>query len=633
MDNGYKRTKRYCVGFILSVTLCPLPFTLSFTPSTARASGEIAFVRAPETMPEGDDVTIIVSASSRETNIDRTLALEYPAGWKFQRAWRVEAGSNQSVNLPSFQEFNNLLSVESGDQAIVLADNSNDFDPDAAGIAYFVVFSTRPVAEKKTTEVATVKAALIERTDPDAQPEIDPKTKRTIPTIRDWRMTFPSRYDFSFSEITSKKLVASLTIEKVPKVQRALVLDGSKCAIANLQGRPELLSNYFEHPFSMQCWFRTNRQEQKLVRLLSANGNELQIMIGSLGQPSCVLVGRETRTLLANRAIANDGAWHYLVFSKDSAGTIRIFIDAQPPAMGHVSSAIFDSVIGLAIGDTSESRKEFSIDELRLIKGASTDPDEFTRNMMIAFRDTSHRAFGIFHFDDFGSAARSSVIETSPMYFALDTCAIIRETSSPVSSEPAILTAELFSPTKVGISWQTSSELGVKQYVLERRVGTYGPFEKALTIEAKHGIKVPKRGQSVISRSMYHVSEELPMLNGDIDLYYRVAILGFNEKEAPIYTIPVKLEYAPDRDVFVEQNEPNPFNTTTTVAFRLTKPETVRLSIFDMIGREVTVLEDSKLAPGRHSYELDATNWPRGIYFYKVKTSSATVTRKMVLLK
>ncbi len=294
---------------------------------------------------------------------------------------------------------------------------------------------------------------------------------------------------------------------------------------------------------------------------------------------------------------------------------------------------MFGDIINMAIGDSSKKSKDFSLDELQLLKGAYRDVAEFEKGMIMAYHDTGRRAFAVFHFDDFGGIAKSSVSETAPMYFSLDSSATIRETTSPVEAEPGTLTAELLSPTRVAIAWHTSSELGIKQYVLQRRIGPYGPFEKVLSIDAKHGIKTPKRGQPIASIASYHASEELPKLNGDIDLYYRIELIGFGEKEQPIYTYPVKLEYAPNRDIFVEQNEPNPFSATTSIAFRLTKPEAVQLSIFDMIGRQVAVLVDERLDAGRHVYDLDATSWPPGIYFYKVKTGTAIITRKMVLLK
>ncbi len=602
-------------------------------PSRVFAYGEIALVRSAEEIPDGDDITVIVSASARETDIDRTLAIEFPAGWKMKRAWRVEAGSDHAVNLAPFAEVTSLVVKEPGREAVALADYSSDFDPDADGIAYFIVFSTKPVAGKAASESVVVKAALIERTNPDAPPEIDPKTKKRIPANHEWRMTFPSRYDFSFAEITSKRLMTSIELKRTPKTSRTLVIDGTKYADANFHGRPELLRDFFQHPFSIECWIRTNGFEQNLLQMQSEDSSEVRLMVGLLGQPTLELSGTKRHVILTSHAMANDGAWHNLVLSNDSLGNIRLFVDAQPPVMTHVALPMFGDIFNITIGDSSKTNKDFSMDELQLLKGAYRDPAEFERGMIMSYRDTSHRAFAVFHFDDFSGSARSSVVETAPLYFTLDSSAFLRETTSPVESEPATLTAELLSPTKVSINWRTSSELGIKQYALERRIGAYGPFEKVLFIEAKHGMKTLKRGQPIVSSASYHASEELPKLNGDIDLFYRVALVGFGEKEPPIYTYPVKLEYAPNRDIFVEQNEPNPFNPTTSIAFRLTKPETVHLSIFDMIGREVAVLADTKLEPGRHVYDLDATNWPQGIYFYKVKTVDVTVTRKMVLLR
>jgi hypothetical protein len=631
VDNGYTRTQRYWLGFILSVTLYPLPLTLS--PVTARASGEIAFVRAPEQIPAGDDITILVSASARETDIDRTLAVEYPESWKFKRAWRVEAGSDHAVKLAAFAEVTALLLKESGHAALALADYSEDFDPDADGIAYFIVFATNPLGGNAASKSVTVKAALIERTNPDAPTEIDPKTKKPVPVNMNWRMTFPSRYDFSFNEITSKRFMASVEMERVPRASRALVMDGGKHAVAEFHGRPELLQGYFQHPFSVQLWFRTMGYEQNLLRMQSEDSSEIRLVIGLLGQVSLDLGGTRPHVLLASRSVSNDGAWHNLVLSKDSVGNLRLFVDAGPPATGHASASFFKNISSLAVGDSTKTNNDFSIDELRLLKSPYRDASEFQRDIATSYRDTAHRAFAVFHFDDYGATARSSVSETAPMSFSLDSDAYVRETTSPVAPEPATLDAELLSPTRVSLAWNVESELGVKQYTLERRAGPDSPFEKVLSIEAKHGMKTAKRGQSIISRATYRASEDLPAFNGDIDLFYRIAILGFNDKEPPVYTVPVKLEYAPNRDVFVEQNEPNPFDTATAIAFRLTKPETVRLSIFDMMGREVAVLVDEKLAAGRHAYDLDAANWPPGIYFYKVKTAAATVTRKMVLLK
>ena len=608
----------------------------------ARATGEIAFVRAPEEIPEGDDITIIISASARETNVDRTLAIDYPASWKLKRAYRVEAGSDHTVRLQSSGEVRGLFSKEPGHDVIALADLSDDFDPDAEGIAYFVVFSTKPLPGTKPDQTSIVKAALVERTSPDASPEIDPKTKRPKPINRDWRMVFPPKYEFSFAGITTKRLVATVRLERITMSSRALVVEGHKDATAILHTKPEILEEYFRHPFSIEFWFRTTGVQQSFLRFQLSDSGELRLGTGLLGQP-LLTEALKNRTIESSRAIVNDGVWHNLVLSWDSVGKLRMFVDAGPPAIVDVPKGLFHNVFSIGVGNPA-SDNDFSIDELRLMRVAYRDPPEFEKKIATAERDTSHDAQAIFHFDEFGQTARSSVSlltnitsenkeEFVPLFFTLDSGARLQETSSPVQLDPIMLSVDLISPTQVGISWKTTSELGIKQFRLERRIGTFGAFEKVLTVDARHGMKVPKRGQSIVSRNNYSAQEDLPKLNGDIELYYRLAVVGFNEKEPSFYSVPIKLEYGADRDVFVEQNQPNPFNPMTVIAFRLAKPEVVRLSVFDIIGREVTLLFSGKLDAGRHTYSLDATNWPGGIYFYKVKTARTTITRKMVLAK
>jgi hypothetical protein len=612
----------------------------AIVPVKANATGEIAFVRAPEEIPEGDDITVIISASARETGIDRTLAIDYPASWKLKRAYRVEAGSDHTVRLQSNGEVRGLFAKEPNRDVIALADLSDDFDPDADGIAYFIVFSTKQLPGSNPDQTSTVKAGLVERTSPNAPPVIDSKTKKPKPINMNWWMVFPPKYEFSFAGITTKRLVATVRLDRITRNSRALAVEGHKDAVATLHTKPEILEEYFSHPFSVGFWFRTTGVQQSFLRFGYSGGGELRLGTGLLGEPLLMV---KNKVVISPRTIVNDGAWHNLVLSCDSGGKLRMFIDAESPVIIDGPKGVFHKVSSIEIGNPA-SDNDFSIDELRLMRGAYHDPLEFENRIATAERDTSHDAEAIFHFDEFGQVARSSVPlltkvapedkgEFIPVFFALDSGARLQETSSPVQLDPVMLSVDLNSSTQVGISWKTTSELGIKQFRLERRIGTYGAFEKVLAVEAKHGMKAPKRGQSVVSRNNYSAQEDLPKLNGDIELYYRLAVVGFNEKESPYYSIPVKLEYGADRDVFVEQNQPNPFNPMTVIAFRLTKPETIRLSVFDIIGREVALLFNGKLDAGRHAYSLDATNWPGGIYFYKVKTSQTTITRKMVLAK
>lgn len=81
------------------------------------------------------------------------------------------------------------------------------------------------------------------------------------------------------------------------------------------------------------------------------------------------------------------------------------------------------------------------------------------------------------------------------------------------------------------------------------------------------------------------------------------------------------------------QNFPNPFNPTTTIAFDLPRADHVRLSIFNVLGRQVATLVDERLGAGSHEAVWDAADAATGIYFYRLSTGAFSTTRKMVLVK
>jgi len=88
----------------------------------------------------------------------------------------------------------------------------------------------------------------------------------------------------------------------------------------------------------------------------------------------------------------------------------------------------------------------------------------------------------------------------------------------------------------------------------------------------------------------------------------------------------------PDRTELL-QNYPNPFNPLTNVDFRLTIGGPVKVNVVDLLGREVSVLVNQVLAPGVYHFRWDASAFPSGVYFYRLKAGSFTQTKRMVLLK
>ncbi|MDZ4711827.1 MAG: T9SS type A sorting domain-containing protein [bacterium] len=81
------------------------------------------------------------------------------------------------------------------------------------------------------------------------------------------------------------------------------------------------------------------------------------------------------------------------------------------------------------------------------------------------------------------------------------------------------------------------------------------------------------------------------------------------------------------------QNYPNPFNPVTNIKFDIAKSSFTNIIIFDMLGKEVATLVNENLSPGSYQYNFDASNYPSGIYYYKIKTDSYTEIKKMMLIK
>lgn len=81
------------------------------------------------------------------------------------------------------------------------------------------------------------------------------------------------------------------------------------------------------------------------------------------------------------------------------------------------------------------------------------------------------------------------------------------------------------------------------------------------------------------------------------------------------------------------QNYPDPFNPVTVIIFDLPEPGDVRLAIYNTLGQEAAVLVNSRYEAGSYSVRWDASNYPSGVYFYKISAGAFSYVRKMVLIK
>ena len=87
------------------------------------------------------------------------------------------------------------------------------------------------------------------------------------------------------------------------------------------------------------------------------------------------------------------------------------------------------------------------------------------------------------------------------------------------------------------------------------------------------------------------------------------------------------------REYKLAQNYPNPFNPTTTIDYSIKSSGLVTIKVFDMLGKEVTLLVNKIQEAGNYSVEFNASNLPSGIYVYRLTSGSFVATKKLILLR
>jgi hypothetical protein len=83
----------------------------------------------------------------------------------------------------------------------------------------------------------------------------------------------------------------------------------------------------------------------------------------------------------------------------------------------------------------------------------------------------------------------------------------------------------------------------------------------------------------------------------------------------------------------LHQNYPNPFNPNTTIKFDLPRTSHVRLTVFDILGREVSGLVNERRDPGVHQVIFDGSNLASGVYIYRLQAEDFVSTKKMLVVK
>jgi hypothetical protein len=146
-----------------------------------------------------------------------------------------------------------------------------------------------------------------------------------------------------------------------------------------------------------------------------------------------------------------------------------------------------------------------------------------------------------------------------------------------------------------------------------------GASRLRLTFDVPDGLNIPSDIELV----------SVSALSSSLALLTPTARLDVNRltdlPDAPAADRPMRLELHP--------NHPNPFNPTTLLRYDVAEDGWVRLSVFDLAGREIMVLADGHHAVGAHVLRFDASELASGVYVCRLQSESETRIRKITLIQ
>lgn len=116
------------------------------------------------------------------------------------------------------------------------------------------------------------------------------------------------------------------------------------------------------------------------------------------------------------------------------------------------------------------------------------------------------------------------------------------------------------------------------------------------------------------------------------DAYNRV--LALKELRLGVQTSIVEEEIANSLPSTFELGAyPNPFNPSTTVSVSLGQAEALKIDVFNAMGQRMVTVGEQRLTAGTHQVQIEASNWPSGLYLIRASTPTRSRVIKVTLMK
>ncbi len=186
-------------------------------------------------------------------------------------------------------------------------------------------------------------------------------------------------------------------------------------------------------------------------------------------------------------------------------------------------------------------------------------------------------------------------------------------------SKPQLYKIELVNNNYPKITWFERREPDLVKYYIYRKSGISGAWNQIS--ETSQNVHEYTDQTAVGDTVFYKIQSQDNQ--GKLSCFSDEVSIGDGRPTPPVKVYTFSLD----------QNYPNPFNPVTSISFSLPKQSFVKLKVYNVLGAEVADIFEGVLSAGKHEFRWNGTNYPSGVYFYRLETPGLTLSRKMVFAK
>lgn len=436
-----------------------------------------------------------------------------------------------------------------------------------------------------------------------------------------WKSTDPPDAR-DFADIVDERLVRSLAVVHPERNgTAALELAGSRQYL--MFPDSGLFQLPMDRAFTVESWIATTATDAPLLGARPDDFHSaypLELRVSALGEAE-LRCADGTRSWTSGRGpFIADGGWHHLAVSwcPDSLRYL-LFVDGRtadtldlPPQMRAVRAR--QLLLGTNIPRSQFARAAY--DELRIWETCRNEQEvAYYRDLAVSGYETN--LYVLFSFDNAGEGRIPGLSQIDSLWLLAYNRPRLVVSTTPLRIELLAFSAVLDGDS-VRMSWESYDESKVSGYEIEKRMesGRYSVFRKVDPLRSE------ERYQLYAFTDAWHGREIA---------YYRLRRINTDGTVLFSEEVPIGAESI--LNFVLEEAVPNPFTEATEIRYTLSKRTRVDLSVYDIMGSEVRALVGERQEAGTHSVTFDGRDLPGGIYFYKMRTSTGSQTKKMYLAK